>query len=62
MSSEFKNRKYIKGLCRDIRVNKIGYIKSEIVANKVREHDPEIIISYDKEERLYTATYNMTLE
>lgn len=52
-----KNDKFISGLVRDIKFNRMGYIKSEIVANKVRAYDPEIEIVYRKEEKLYIASY-----
>lgn len=50
--------KYIRKFVNDIKTNGIGYVKSEVVANKIRAYAPEIEITYNKEERLYTAFYN----
>jgi hypothetical protein len=53
----FQGVDFIKQLVRDIKINGIGLLKSEVVVKQVRELEPDIEISYSKEERLYTAYY-----
>lgn len=47
----------IEQLLKDIEYNGYCYVKSEIVANKLRAADININVTYSKDDRSYKATY-----
>lgn len=47
----------ISRLLRDIKANGYCYIKSANTAKRLRNADPDLIITYDKEDGSYKATY-----
>lgn len=49
---------YIHSLAKDIRINGLCYIKSEIVAKKIKEYDSRINITWNSEDRTYIATFD----
>lgn len=50
--------KFFRNLVRDIKHIGLVYIKSASVADKIKRHDPDIQITYNKEDRTYSAFYN----
>lgn len=50
--------KFLRNFIRDIKHNGIAYIKSEVVANRVKAFDPKVQITWNKEDKTYTAFYN----
>jgi hypothetical protein len=50
--------KRISNLIKDIKVNKIGYIKNPSLVIKVRDMAPEIDLEYVKDDNIWIAKYN----
>lgn len=47
-----------RSLIKDIKANGYVYFKSELVAKELKKIDKRLNITYNKEDRTYTATYN----
>lgn len=50
--------KYISGFIRDLKCNKIGYVKSPLIANKISKLAPDIRLEYNREDDIWIAYYD----
>jgi hypothetical protein len=50
--------KFVAGFIRDIKTNKLAYVRSPKIVELIKQAEPDIQFEYVKDEDIYIAKYN----